>query len=88
LKLELIELQYDSILHSNFNQVGFYASLSVSQFSELCKLEQYLAGAFGSTSIHEQAFSCMKQNKLKFCSGIIDVHLHDVNWHFKNGTKQ
>jgi hypothetical protein len=38
LQVELTELQYDSILHSSFNQetlIIFYASLPVSQFSKL-----------------------------------------------------
>jgi hypothetical protein len=41
LLLEMIELQYDSILHSSFNQeavITFDSSLPVSQFSQLHKL--------------------------------------------------
>jgi hypothetical protein len=41
LKLELIKMQYDSILHNSFNQEAlttFHASLAVSQFSVLYKL--------------------------------------------------
>jgi hypothetical protein len=41
LQIELIELQYDSILHSSFNQealITFYASLPVSQSSQFHKL--------------------------------------------------
>jgi hypothetical protein len=66
LQLESTELQYDSILHSSFNQeflIAFYASLPVSQFSELLKLAQNLASVFGSTYTREQAFSHMKQNQ-------------------------
>jgi hypothetical protein len=41
LQLELTELQYDSILRSNFNQevlISFYTSLPVLRFSELRNL--------------------------------------------------
>jgi hypothetical protein len=65
-------------LHSSFNQetlIIFYASLPVSQFS---KLAWNLASLFGSTYTCGQAFSHMKQNKLKFHSTMTDVHLHDV----------
>jgi len=52
LKLELIKMQYDSILHNSFNQEAlttFHASLAVSQFSVLYKLAWNLASVFGST---------------------------------------
>jgi hypothetical protein len=64
LQSELIELQYDSILYSSFNQealIMFYASLAVSQFSELRKSAWNLASVFGSTFTCKQVFF-MKQN--------------------------
>jgi len=39
-----------------------------------------LASAFGSTYTREQALTCMKQNKWKFCPRITDVHLLEVMW--------
>jgi hypothetical protein len=58
LQLELTKPQYDSILHSSFNQVAsiaFYASLPVSRFSELCKSAKNFTCVFGSTYTCEQA---------------------------------
>jgi hypothetical protein len=51
-ELELIELQYDSILRGIFNQealITFYVYLPVSRFSVLPKLARKVVNAFGST---------------------------------------
>jgi hypothetical protein len=74
LQLELIELQYNSILHSSFNQeasITFYASLPV--VSWLSQFWQNLSNVFGSTYKCKQAFSHMKQNRSKF-------HSRDMTW--------
>jgi hypothetical protein len=73
LQLELTELQYDSILQSSFNQEAFITFASISVLS--VPSAQNLASVFGSTYT---SFSCMKQNKLMFCSRITNVHLYDV----------
>jgi hypothetical protein len=68
-------------LSNSLNQeapVTFYASLPVSWFSELGKLARNLARVFGSMYACEQAFSHMKEKKLKFHSRITDVILHDA----------
>jgi hypothetical protein len=52
LQLELIELQYDSILLRSFKWkvlITFYASLAASWFSELYKLTRNSTSAFGTT---------------------------------------
>jgi hypothetical protein len=62
LQHDLTEL-HGSVLQSSLKQetlVTFYASLPVSHFSELHKLEQNLASVFGSMYTCEQAFSHMK----------------------------
>lgn len=59
------------MFRSSFNRealIACYASLLVSLFSELRKLEQSLASVFDSTYTREQAFPRMKQNKWKFRS--------------------
>jgi hypothetical protein len=59
LQLELLELQYDSILRSSFNQealLTFYASLPVSRLSEFRKLARNLANVVGSTYTREEDF--------------------------------
>jgi hypothetical protein len=51
LQPKLIELQYDSVLRSSFNQealITSYTSLPASWFSVVCKLAQNLASVFGS----------------------------------------
>jgi hypothetical protein len=69
---------------TQFCFIYFYASLLVSQFSELRKLTRNLASLFGNTCTCEQAFSRTKQNKSKFLSRITDGHLHDVlRWNQK-----
>jgi hypothetical protein len=78
LQVEMVELQYHSILHSSFKQeasIAVCAPLPVSQFPELA---QHLASVFGSTYKCEHALSYIKQTKLKFCSRITKVYLHDV----------
>jgi hypothetical protein len=85
-QLQLIRLQYDSILHNSSNQetlITFHASLLVPWFSELCKLAWNLASVFGSTYTCEQAFHVW--NRTKFLSRITSVHLHDM---MRSGTSK
>jgi hypothetical protein len=54
----------DPISHGSSNQLAsitFYASLTASRFSELCKSARNLASVLGSTYICEQPLSYMKQ---------------------------
>jgi hypothetical protein len=72
-------VQYDSILHSSFNQealINFYASLPVSWLPELCMLAWNLASVFGSTHTCQQASFTYETKIIKVS---FNNHRHDIS---------
>jgi hypothetical protein len=71
IKVSTKNLNY--LLHSFVNMLLYW-------FSEMSKLVCNFTSVSVSNPTHERAFSQMKHSRLKLCSRITNVHLHDVMW--------
>ncbi|XP_058389185.1 general transcription factor II-I repeat domain-containing protein 2-like isoform X2 [Diceros bicornis minor] len=80
LQMEVIELQYNTILKAKYDDVGipeFYKYLGngYPKYKNHCAK---ILSMFGSTYICEQFFSVMKLNKTKYCSQLKDSKMNSL----------
>ena len=81
LQLELIDLQADNALKSNFEKkslIEFYKSLHPEKFRNVKQFARKMLVMFASTYICEQTFSSVKINKSKNRPLLTDSNLQDV----------